>query len=167
MDADLSDAPVPDAVRLARLSVGVTGPDAVELFGPPAAVLSLARWLRRPGPGVVPVAGPVRAGVQRRLTALAVRRAEGPSPMVVVDGDALVLIGAPEALERLAEAFEVVGVGALDLRWAPVERRRTLRPDGPAEPGPDDDDGPALGAGSVELIVAAAYPLEGDAPTTD
>lgn len=165
MEEDLSDAPVPDVVRVARLSLGRIAPAQVELFGAPGGVLSVARWLRRAAdlhPEVerpVAVAGPRRDAVIDPLSALVVRVASSSMPAVTVEGDALVLTGDAFALGALADAFEVVGVGALDLRWAPVERRRLLRP-GP-DVGPDDEE-PALRAGSVELIIAAAYPLEGD-----
>lgn len=149
---DLSDAPVPDAARLARLAVGRRHDGVVEVWGPPTSVLSLARWLRAPTDAVIEVDGPRRDDVVEVVSQLRLGgEADAPDlPSVDLDGSVLRLAGSATGLAALAEACEVVGVGALDVRFAPVERRVGLTAEGPEA---------ALAAGSVELRIASAYPL--------
>lgn len=142
-DDDLTHAPIPDVDRLARLSIGRRSDGTVEVYGPPTAVLSLARWLRRPTDGHVDAAGPTREATDESLVGIAVRLGADAVTLTVVEG-VLVVAGSAEGFGPVAEAIEVVGVGALDLRYAPIERRTTLD-----------------GAGPVTVVVASAYPSDG------
>lgn len=175
---DLSDAPVPDLPRLARATLSrrevAATPDVVEastrpagaveleLWGPPAAILSLARWLRTPSEDVVPLAGSRRDGWEPGPSTLALDvggdAAEAAGVAVRLDGDRCTLAGTPDALEALARVLEDVGVHALDLRWAPVERRRVLA--APLAGDHPEEEDAVLAAGSPTVTVASAYPLD-------
>lgn len=165
-DQDLTHAPVPDRDRLSRCTVTVLEPESVECYGPPAAVLSLARWLRLGEAGEVDLAGPARHDAARCATSLRV----DPTPSdiagatVAIEGDTLVLRGGVAALDDLADVVEALGVAALDLRWAPVARRRWLVPAGggatvPADVDPDSV-ASVLGPGSCTLVLVSAYPID-------
>lgn len=164
-DQDLTHAPVPDRDRLSRCTVTMLGPEQVEYYGPPSAVLSLARWLRLGEAGDVAVDGPARhddAG-RARLVRVDPTPSDTAGARVAVEGDTLVILGGVAALGDLADLVEALGVAALDLRWAPVARRRWLVPSGGADvPADVDPDSVArvLGPGSCTLVLVSAYPID-------
>jgi hypothetical protein len=169
---DLSDAPVPDRVRLARCTLSRLDGGGLELWGPPAGILSLARWLRAPTDDVVDLAGPRRDGGAPGPGALAlVVEGDGAGVAIEASGDRCDLRGDAAALTALAEVVETVGVHALDLRWAPVERRHRVgaakATGGGDEADGEGDDAALLAPGSPDLTIASAYPLDPveDAPT--
>src|SRR5690606_22006489 len=99
---------------------------------------SIARWLRAPSEDVAALVGEPRADWE-----------PGPGQVCIVatdggagDGDGLVglsvadgrftITGSGEALARLGEVVESIGVYALDLRWSPVERRQLVVAEGSA-----------------------------------
>jgi hypothetical protein len=162
---DLSDAPVPDRVRLARCTLSRLDGGGLELWGPPAGILSLARWLRAPTDDVVDLAGPRRDGGQPGPGALAlVVEGDGAGVAIEASGDRCDLRGDAAALTALAEVVETVGVHALDLRWAPVERRHRVgaakATGGGDEADGEGDDAALLAPGSPDLTIASAYPLD-------